>query len=85
MASCQSTFAYHLTTKSIDVQKKFLLIGFVLLMASTLHLKAQYAKTDSTYKHWFIGSTMFLLGNFDKTNPPSFAQLNFGYALQEKM
>ncbi|MBL7728417.1 MAG: hypothetical protein JNM68_12060, partial [Dinghuibacter sp.] len=66
------------------MQKKILFIGCVLMMSSTLHLNAQYAKNDSTYKRWFIGSTMFLLGNFAKTNAPEFVQLNFGYRVTGK-
>jgi hypothetical protein len=72
---------YRLTYKRKEMQKKVLFIGFVLVMTSTLHLKAQYAKTDSTYKRWFVGSTLFLLGNLDKVNPPGFAQLNIGYRI----
>jgi hypothetical protein len=63
------------------MQKKILFIGFVILMTSSLPLKAQYAKTDSTYKRWFVGSTIFLLGNSASINPPDFAQLNFGYRI----
>ncbi len=66
------------------MQKKILFIGFVIMMTSTLQLKAQYAKTDSTYKRWFIGSTMFLLGNVSTVNPPGFAQLNVGYHITGK-
>jgi len=66
------------------MQKKILRIGFVLMMISTQHLKAQYAKTDSTYKKCFVGSTLFLLGNFSSTNPPGFAQLNVGYRITGK-
>lgn len=66
------------------MHKKFLFIGFVIIMTSTLQLNAQYAETDSTYKRWFVGSTMFLLGNFDTTNPPGFAQLNLGYRITGK-
>jgi hypothetical protein len=63
------------------MQKKVLFIGLVLMMTSTFQLKAQYAKPDSTYKQWFLGSTLFLLGNFSQVNPPGFAQLNLGYRL----
>jgi len=63
------------------MQKRILFIGLVFMMTSTLQLKAQYAKTDSTYKKWFVGSTLFLLGNFDKVDPPRFAQLNVGYRI----
>lgn len=66
------------------MQKKILFIGFVLMITQTLHLKAQYDKKDSTYKRWFVGSTIFLLGNFAKTNPPNFAQVNVGYRITEK-
>lgn len=66
------------------MQKKILLIAVVLMMTTTFSLKAQYAKTDSTYKKWFVGSTLFLLGNLDKTNPPGFIQLNVGYRITGK-
>ena len=66
------------------MQKKILWIGLVLVLASSLLVNAQYAKTDSTYKRWFIGSTVFLLGNLAPTNPPDFAQLNFGYRITGK-
>ncbi|MEQ9007337.1 MAG: hypothetical protein RLP12_05600, partial [Ekhidna sp.] len=66
------------------MQKKISLFGFVILMTSTLQLSAQYAKTDSNYKRCFVGSTMFLLGNLDKVDPPGFAQLNLGYRITGK-
>lgn len=54
------------------------------MMAGTLQVKAQYAKQDSTYKKYFVGSTLFLLGNFSTVNPPGFAQLNLGYRITGK-
>ena len=67
------------------MQKKILFIGFVIIMTSSLNLKAQYAKTDSTYKRWFVGTSLFvLLGNLDTTNPPNFVQLNLGYRITRK-
>lgn len=69
------------------MQKHILLIGFVFMMASTLQVNAQKtqdAKQDSTYKRWFIGSSLLLLGNFDKTNNPEYVQLNFGYRITPK-
>lgn len=66
------------------MQRKILSIGFVLLLVNTLHLNAQYAKTDSTYKRWFVGSTVFLLGNLATTNKPGFVQLNIGYRITGK-
>ena len=66
------------------MKKKILWIGLVLVLTSSLKVNAQYAKTDSTYKRCFVGSTMFLLGNLDKANPPGFAQLNLGYRITGK-
>ena len=54
------------------------------MLASTLPLKAQYAEADSTHKQWFLGSTLFLLGNFASTNSPEFGQLNVGYRITGK-
>jgi hypothetical protein len=66
------------------MQTKNLLIGLVFLLTSSLQLKAQYSKNDSTYKRWYVGSTMFILGNFARVNSPNFAQLNFGYRITSK-
>lgn len=66
------------------MQKKILLMGLALVMASSLQVNAQYAKTDSTYKKCFVGSTLFLLGNLSSVNPPGFAQLNVGYRITGK-
>ena len=65
------------------MQKRILFIGFVLMMTSTLQLKAQYAKTDSTYKRWFVGSSFLMLGNFSKISP-EYVQLNVGYRITPK-
>jgi hypothetical protein len=76
---------YHLTTNSIDMQKKILWFALTLMMASTLQVKAQYAKQDSTYKKYFVGSTLFMLANFiPDNNPPNFVQLNLGYRITGK-
>ena len=66
------------------MRRRLLLFGFIFLALSNLRLKAQYDKTDSTYKKCFAGSTLFLLGNFSKVNPPGFAQLNLGYRITVK-
>ncbi len=63
------------------MQKKILRLSLTLLLASNLAVTGQYAQSDSTYKRWFVGSTMFLLGNLATTNPPNFVQLNVGYRL----
>jgi hypothetical protein len=66
------------------MKNKILVVVFVLMTAGTLQIKAQYARKDSTYRKWFVGSTVFLLGNLATTNPPNFAQLNMGYRLTGK-
>ncbi len=68
------------------MQKKFLLFALTLIMVSTLQVKAQYAKQDSTYKKYFVGSTFFMLGNFIPNDPnrPDFMQINVGYRIRPK-
>lgn len=66
------------------MHKKIFWIVLAFVLAGNLQVKAQYAEQDSTYKRWFIGSTLFLLGNFDRVNPPNFAQLNVGYRFAPK-
>jgi hypothetical protein len=77
---------YHWIIKSIDMQKKIFLFALTLMMASTLQLKAQYAEQDSTYKKFFVGSTLLIFGNFipNDPNPPEFIQLNVGYRITPK-
>jgi hypothetical protein len=66
------------------MQKKFLWIGLVLTLTSSLKVNAQYAKEDSTFRKHFIGSTMFMLGNLAPKNRPDFVQLNYGYRITGK-
>ena len=63
------------------MQKKILLFVITLITAGTLQFKAQHAKRDSTYKNWFVGSSLLMLGNLDKTNNPEYIQLNAGYRI----
>lgn len=63
------------------MQKKILLIAFVIITTSTLQVKAQHAEQDSTYKKFFIGSSFYMLGNFSKVNNPEYVQLNLGYRI----
>jgi hypothetical protein len=77
-------FIFFLPFNLKKMQKKILIICFVLLTTSSLRLQAQYPKTDSTYKRWFVGSTLFLLGNLATTNSPEFVQLNVGYRITGK-
>ena len=74
---------YHLTTNYIDMQKRKLLFALTLVMASTLQVKAQFDKKDSTYKRWFVGSSLLMLGNFSKISP-EYVQLNVGYRITPK-
>jgi hypothetical protein len=66
------------------MQKKIFWIGLAVVLASRLQLNAQYAESDSTYKRWFVGTSLFLLGNFEPVNPPNFVQLNIGYRITGK-
>ena len=66
------------------MQKKNLFIGFALVFAGSLQVNAQNAKKDSTYRKWFIGSTLYLLGNLDQSNNPEYVQLNVGYRITPK-
>ena len=67
------------------MQKKILWIVFVLLTTSTIQLRAQYAKQDSTYKKCFVGGSSFMLRNLiSDNNSPDFYQLNLGYRITGK-
>ncbi len=66
------------------MQKKILYFGIAFILASSLQLNAQVVKKDSIYKKWFVGSSLYVLGNFDKTNNPEYVQLNFGYRITPK-
>lgn len=67
------------------MQRSFFWIGIAVMLASNLQTNAQYAKQDSTYRKWFVGTSLFvILGNFDKVNPPNFAQLDIGYRISGK-
>jgi hypothetical protein len=66
------------------MQKKHSLIILIIILANGLQVKAQYGQEDSTYKECFVGSTLFVLGNFAESNKPDFVQLNLGYRLTGK-
>ena len=66
------------------MQKKILWITLALVLAGSLQMNAQSAKTDSTFRRCFIGSSLFMLGNFSKVNNPEYIQLNFGYRITPK-
>ncbi len=67
------------------MQKKFSIVVLAILLASSIQLKAQYAKQDTTYRKFFVGSTLFVFSNlFSDKNSPDFGQLNLGYRLSPK-
>lgn len=67
------------------MQKKVLWIGLALILASSLQVNGQYAKQDSTFKKWFVGTSLFVfLGNLDRENPPNFVQINLAYRITGK-
>lgn len=66
------------------MQKTSLWIGLAIALIGCVETQAQYGKTDSTHKRWFVGSTLFLLGNLATTNPPEFVQFNIGYRITGK-
>jgi hypothetical protein len=66
------------------MQKKFLWIGLALVLASSVQVNAQDEKQDSTYKKWFVGSSLYMFGNFSKVNNPEYIQLNVGYRITPK-
>lgn len=67
------------------MQRIVLLFALTFIMAGTLQVKAQYAKEDSTYKKYFIGSTLFMLANLiPDNNPPEMVYLNLGYRITGK-
>lgn len=66
------------------MQKRNLGLVLALVVASSLHVRAQNAKQEPPFRRWFVGSTFLMLGNFDKTNPPEFVQVNVGYRITPK-
>lgn len=67
------------------MKNKILSFVLTIIMLGNFQLKAQYTNQDSTYKKWFVGTSLFVLfGNLDKENPPNFAQLNIGYRITGK-
>lgn len=57
---------------------------FFLIFTFNTQINAQYSKKDTTFKKCFVGSTLFVLGNFAPTNKPDFVQLNLGYRITGK-
>ncbi len=67
------------------MQKKISTIVLALFLAGSFQVKAQYAEQISTYKKYFVGSSLFLLANLiPDNNSPDFVQLNLGYRITGK-
>lgn len=64
---------------------KLFLFAMVLALAYT-NANSQTQMQETTYRKFFIGSTLWELGNFipGDTNPPDLVQLNFGYRITPK-
>jgi hypothetical protein len=65
--------------------KKITLTSLMIVMCMSLAF-SQKTKQDSSYRKFFVGSTLWMLGNFipDDPNSPDFIQLNFGYRITSK-
>jgi hypothetical protein len=59
------------------------LVCLALLCANNSSL-GQTSTEDPTYKKFFVGSTLLMLGNLDTVNSPDFIQLNLGYRITPK-
>ena len=67
-----------------EMYRRIAFIGFVALLASTMTGKAQSTKQDSTFRRWYVGSSLLMLGNLDQTNNPEYVQINVGYRITPK-
>lgn len=63
-------------------KKNFFLI--LLLLVSNIKINAQYTQDEINKNPCFIGSSAFILMNFDSDERPNFAQLNLGYRISPK-
>ncbi|MEP2669627.1 MAG: hypothetical protein ABJH04_11560 [Cyclobacteriaceae bacterium] len=66
------------------MQERILWMGLVIVLANSLQVNAQDARKGSANRKWFVGSTLLLLGNLDKTNNPGYIQVNAGYRITPK-
>jgi len=59
------------------------LLALTLLVSTA---NAQTAPSDSTYRRFFVGSSLWMLANLNTSDPnaPDFVQLNLGYRLTPK-
>lgn len=64
--------------------RKISLMTMLILFVISTQSTAQYSTQDNTFKRCFIGSSAFMLMNFDANDRPDFVQLNLGYRLTDK-
>lgn len=71
------------THKAMILKHVFFLITLTL---AALFAKAQTPPADSTYRRFFVGSSLFMLANLNTSDPnrPDFVQLNVGYRITPK-
>ena len=65
--------------------KKVILTSLLIVMCITLAF-SQKTKQDSTYRKFYVGSSVFIFMNLNTNDPnaPDFAQLNVGYRITPK-
>jgi hypothetical protein len=63
-----------------------ILIWISVFIFTTTSVFSQKTQQDSTYRKFYIGSTLFVLANLNTkdNNAPDFVQLNFGYRITPK-
>jgi hypothetical protein len=68
-----------------DMHTKKFAFALMLMTSTTLPAHAQYSEQDSTYRKFFLGSTLFMLANaVPDNNPPKMVYLNVGYRVSRK-
>lgn len=64
---------------------KVKIISTLLLLAlACANANSQTSANDPNYRKFYVGSSLFLLGNLLPKNKPDFVQLNFGYRITPK-
>ncbi len=66
------------------MHKRILCSVLTIILAGSIKANAQDTKPNSTYKRWYVGSTLYLLGNLTKEHNPEYIQINAGYSITPK-
>jgi hypothetical protein len=64
-----------------DVYTIFRQSTLAIFFVGLFHCHAFGSEADSSFKRWYVGSTLYLLGNFDRVNNPEYVQVNVGYRI----